>query len=275
MKTWFKRIAAVLVALILLVVSGIYVASELRRTKTYDAPLTAFDATRFHFAPGEAERRTRSMMCLGCHGEAGRVIFEEKQVGRLVAPNLTKLIPLYTDSELERLIRRGIRKDGTAAVAMPAATYAFLADEDLAAIITYMRSRAPVPEGEPKESEWGPLGRVALALGKIPYEADRVTQSTHPKTRPSDTGAYLVGAICAHCHNLDSDHDNGFGMKTPALRVVMQSYAFDDFARMMRTGKGKGDRDLGLMSEEARGSFSHFSDAELKAVYDYLARTEN
>jgi cytochrome c553 len=272
MKKWLKRIAMAFVAILVIAVATIYAASELRLRKTYGSVLTAFDAKEFSFVPGEAERRAKTMMCLGCHGEAGKILFEDKLLGRLVTPNLTKVIPEYTDSELERLIRRGIKKDGTAALAMPAATYANLADEDVAAVITFMRGRALLPDKEKAQSEWGPLGRVALALGKITYEADQVKTFKNDKTRPSDVGAYLVGALCNHCHNLDSERDNGFGMKAPPLKAMVQSYTFDEFVTMINSGKGKGDRYMGVMSEVARDEFAYFSDAEKRAIYDYLAK---
>jgi cytochrome c553 len=274
MKTWLLRIATGLVAIILLAVAGVYVASEIRLRKTYSAPLVAFDASKFHFAAGEAERRARSLMCLSCHREAGNVIFKADHVGTLVAPNLTRLVPTYTDSELERLIRRGIRRDGTAVIAMPAATYANLSDDDLAAIIAFMRGRKRLADHPPAETQWGPLGRIALATGKIPFEADHVATTSHSATRPTDLGSYLVSTTCSHCHNLDSERDNGFGMKTPALRAMVASYAFADFDRLLASGRGKGDRDLGLMSEIARSDFSHFSAAERLALYDYLAKPQ-
>jgi cytochrome c553 len=274
MKKWLLRIATALVAVVLLAVSGIYVMSELRRTRTYNSPLVAFDATKFTFAPGEAERRGRSMMCLGCHGEAGNVIFQADNVGRLVAPNLTRMIPLYTDSELERLIRRGIKKDGTGVIAMPAATYANLSDDDLAAIITFMRSRKLLPDHQPNVSQWGPLGRVALAADKIPYEADHVRVFDHDRTRPADLGKYLVSVTCSHCHDLHGERDNGFGMKTPPLKMMVSSYTFEEFSTLFATGKGKGGRDLGLMSETARNEFSHFSEAERRALFDYLSKED-
>jgi hypothetical protein len=38
----------------------------------------------------------------------------------------------------------------------------------------------------------------------------------------------------------------------------------------MRTGKARGDRELKLMSEVARGRFSHFTPEELQALFLYL-----
>jgi hypothetical protein len=39
----------------------------------------------------------------------------------------------------------------------------------------------------------------------------------------------------------------------------------------MRTGVATGERQVGLMSQVARGRFVHFTDAEVDAIYDYLA----
>ena len=43
----------------------------------------------------------------------------------------------------------------------------------------------------------------------------------------------------------------------------------------MRSGRGAGGRDLGLMSEVSRNDFSHFTDQEIEALHAYLkARAE-
>lgn len=270
MLKWFKRIALSLLVLVVLVVGGIYLASVLRLGRSYDTPLVAFDAASFHMPLAEGERRTRSMMCLACHDKAGNVLFKADGVGTLVAPNLTRLIPTYSDSELERLIRKGVKKDGAGVIAMPANTYAYLADEDVAAIITWLRSRPVEPDATSSSTEWGPLGRVALATNKIPFEADHVENRNHPAKRPADIGRYLVQSTCLHCHQIKEDYDNGFGMKTPALAMMAQSYSLEQFMHLFSTGKGIGDRDLGTMSHAVRESFSHFTDQEKKAVYDYL-----
>ena len=274
MWKWLKRIALSLVLLVAAGAGGIWAAGIWRLHRTYDTPLVAFDADSFHIAPAEGERRARSLMCMDCHREAGQVLFAADGVGKLVAPNLTRLIPTYTDSELERLIRKGIKKDGTAAIAMPAKTFAYLSDEDVAAITTWMRSRPPQPDAKPSKSEWGPLGWVALAAGKLPFEADHVENFRHPKTRPEHIGRYLVQTTCQHCHQLKTDYDNGFGMKTPALAMMVQGYTFEQFEHLLDTGRGIGDRELGLMSKTAREAFAHFTGAEKRAIYDYLRSAE-
>ncbi len=43
------------------------------------------------------------------------MLIDEPGIGRIVAPNLTRFVPMYSDAELVRLIRHGVKKDGTGA----------------------------------------------------------------------------------------------------------------------------------------------------------------
>jgi cytochrome c553 len=270
MKSWLKRLAIGLAAGIAVAAGGIYVLAHHRLSAQYDEPLLASTSALPAPTLAEAERKAHSLMCFGCHREAGNAILNDPLVGTLVAPNLSRIAPLYTDAELERLLRRGVKKDGTAAIAMPSSNFARLADEDIKAIVTYLRHLPPRPDAEPSEGRFGPLGLVALALGKVEFDADKIGGDPAPLTRPKALGRYLVDATCSHCHEMNAEHDNGFGMKTPGLKVVIQAYDATAFKTMLRTGKGTGDRDLGLMSEEARLDFSHLNDAEIDAIYRYL-----
>lgn len=274
MLRWLKYAVIGLLAMVLLAGSGIYAGSILRLTQRYDLPVTAFDVASFRMVPGEAERRARSMMCADCHQKAGQVLFEAPWVGKLVAPNLTRVARDYTDSELERLIRKAVKKDGTGAMVMPASTYAMLADEDVAAIIQWLRGLKPEPDAVPAGSEFGPLGRLALATNKLPFEADHLPGHVPAKTRPDDVGRYLVGISCLHCHQMKADHDNGFGMKTPALAAMTRAYSYDQFAALLNTGKPIGGREMPFMSKVSREAFAFFSDAEKRAIYDYLTSVE-
>lgn len=270
MKKWLKRLAAGIAALAICASAVIYVGSLRRLGKSYDIALKNFDVTRFQFTPQEAQRRATTFMCTGCHGVAGNVIFDSKAVATLVAPNLSRVAMSYTDSQLERLLRHGVKKDGTGVIAMPSANYAHLADEDVAAVITWLRSLEQRPDAKPDRTSWGPLGRLALATGKIPYDADRIPATTPPWQRPAEFGAYFVRVTCTHCHEIDRQRDDGFGMITPALGPVMKAYDDRDFDHLIDTGKGIGERDLGIMSSVAREEFSQLSEGERKALHDYL-----
>jgi mono/diheme cytochrome c family protein len=263
-----------IIGVALLAAGGVYAASEMRLAHRYDVPVRAFDARAFAFTPAEAERRARSFMCADCHQKAGQVLFEAEGVGRLVTPNLTRVARTYTDGELERLIRKGIKKDGTGAIVMPAKTYAHLSDEDVAAVITWLRSLEQQGDAVREGTRWGPLGRLGLATDKMPFEADELPGVTPSKQRPADTGAYLVRTLCQHCHELRADHDNGFGMKTPALAAISKGYSFDQFETLLSTGKPIGGREMPFMSKTAREAFAFLSHDEKKAIYDYLVTVE-
>lgn len=266
------RVAVATAAGLALACAGVVAASTYRLGRAYAVALEPFDAAAHRVAPAEAERRARSLMCVGCHGSAGRVIFADPAIGSLVAPNLTRVGRDYDDRELERLLRHGVKKDGAAVVAMPSAAYAHLADEDVAAIVAWVRGLAPLPDAMPNRTTWGPLGRVALALGRVPFDADRIPPVAHSAERPRALGRYLVETTRLHCHDLDRTHDDGFGMVTPPLAAAVAGYSYAAFDHLLSTGRGAGDRDLGLMSAVASQEFSAFDETERRAIHDYLAR---
>ena len=219
----------------------------------------------------EGERVFHIFGCAGCHRDAGNVLFEAPQVGRLIAPNISRRAADYSDEALVRLIRRGVKNDGTTAVVMPASELGRISDQDVAAIVSYIRSLPPRPDAVTVSTQWGPLGYLALAAGKVDLSAEIAPDAEPPVMRPTDSeGEYLVGAICRACHELDSAYDNGFGMKTPPLRAMAKAYSLDEFRHLMRTGEGSGGRTLGLMSEVARSDLSHFTDGEIDALHGYL-----
>jgi hypothetical protein len=62
----------------------------------------------------------------------------------------------------------------------------------------------------------------------------------------------------------------GPGRTAPALRDVAPAYDLAQFKHLLRTGRGVGDRDLGLMTEVSRTSFVYMADDEIAAVHTYL-----
>ncbi|AKI00314.1 Cytochrome c [Hoeflea sp. IMCC20628] len=248
---------------------AIYIGSEHRLGKTYEVAVTDFHADT-GLPIEEASRRGRSFMCVGCHRSAGNVLFKAPLVGTLVAPNISRIAPTYTDGELERLIRHGIKKDGSAALVMPSATFAHLADDDVANIISWLRTQPEAADALPSATSFGPLGRLALALDQLPFEADH-TPHDRPKLahRPENPGQYLVANTCSHCHHLQTNAEVE-GKMVPPLAIVSQAYSLGDFIKLLHTGIGTGDRDLGLMSEVARANFSNFTEAEIASIHEWL-----
>ena len=50
--------------------------------------------------------------------------------------------------------------------------------------------------------------------------------------------------------------------------------AAEQFKALLRTGKGMGGRDLGVMTEVSQWDFSHFTDSEIEQIQAYLAREQ-
>ena len=112
-----------------------YGISEWKLYRKHDAPLVPLRAT----APPnlvEGERMARIVGCWdGCHGRRGQGGHEEvRGIIRHTAPTLSQVVPNYTDEELARLIRYGLKRDGTSAIGMISYTFWALGDQDLAGL---------------------------------------------------------------------------------------------------------------------------------------------
>jgi mono/diheme cytochrome c family protein len=110
----------------------------------------------------------------------------------------------WTDDEIARAIREGIRKDGTALFpVMPYLAFAKLDDEDLASIIVYIRTLAPIRHEVPKRDLPFPLEHIVKTIPK----PITTPQPSHPAATPADRGAYLVNTVaeCVGCHTPTDD----------------------------------------------------------------------
>jgi mono/diheme cytochrome c family protein len=252
-------------------VAAVWGTAQWRLSTQWHAALTPLKVQPSPSLVAEGERAFHIFGCWGCHHDAGNVLFEAPHVGRLIAPNISRRAAVYSDDALVRLIRHGVKQDGTTAIAMPAAELGRMSDQDVAAVVSYVRSLPQRTDAVTSSTQWGPLGYLALAAGKMPLSAAIAPAIDPPVTRPKDDeGDYLVGAICRGCHELDAPHDNGFGMKTPPLRAMAKAYSPEEFHNLMRTGEGSGGRDLGVMTRIAKTGFSYFTDSEIEAVHRYL-----
>jgi mono/diheme cytochrome c family protein len=273
-----KWSALALGSLVLIAVVVLYAGSEWRLARTYDAPAIALrDIGR----PASVERGfhlSRIEGCQGCHQEAGRVFFDVPMVGRLIAPNLSRVMADYSDQELAALLRTGVKRDRTSAVVMPADSFAWLADEDVIDLIAWLRTLKPAPDAVNETTTWRPLGRFAMLLGDFNFSADLVKPASPPVHAPASPptvrGAYLEKTLCSHCHRLDVENPVRPGTVAPALAPVAHGYDGDEFRILLRTGKGIGGRELGLMKEVAVEAFAVLDDADIAALHVYLRSVE-
>ena len=263
------------IALILAVT--IYAVSTWKLSRHHEASATALRVTPVVSMAVEGARLAHVVGCFGCHGDSltGRLFVEQFLVGRLSAPNLTRIVPHYTDQQIVDVIRSGVRSDGTGVVFMPSHTFVRLADADIAAIVAYLRTLESRPDAA-QDASFGLLPRALIVAGLMPIEPDVVDRGqVGPAMRPSDAaalGPYVAKTVCAICHGGDLRGDKQ--MQSPNLFAITPAYSPADFKTLMSTGIAIGGRKLGSMTEMSQAALKYMRDDEMAAVYTYLAATD-
>ena len=263
------------VALALLAVVTVYVMSARILARTYDVPASAVAVPTDSASMAEGARLARLRGCFGCHMEnlGGGLFVDDPMLARLAAPNLTRAVRQYDLPDLVRILRHGVYPNGRSVIAMPSEMFNGLADSDLGKIIAAIRA-APQTTGQDREFRPGPLGRLGLVLGEFKPAAAMIDHTTSPSAVPPAEalafGRYLALTICSECHGLDLNGQPGDDQGLPPDLRIAAAYAPDQFVQLMRTGIGLGERELGLMTEVARGRFVHFTDTEIGALHAYL-----
>ena len=228
----------------------------------------------------DAERQARILGCVSCHGEGlrGRMMFDGGPFAKVWAPNLAALAPRISDQQLAQGIRQGIGHDGRALFVMPSPMYSRLSDQEVSALIGWIRSLPAQGEATPP-IQWGPVGRVVVALGKFEPVMARI--ETFRTRQPFDTGPAqaagrrIAANVCSECHGADlTGGEPAPDVHAPDLALV-GAYDAAQFTRLMRTGRPPNGRDLGLMREIAENDTSRMTDEEIAQLYAYLhARAE-
>jgi mono/diheme cytochrome c family protein len=130
-------------------------------------------------------------------GLSGGMVFDEppfKAHAANITPDPETGIGRWTDAQLAKAIREGIRPDGSViGPPMPIEFYRRMADDDLAAIIAYLRAQPPVKNAVPKSVYNIPLP---------PNYGPPVTSvKAPPRTDQVRYGKYLADiGHCMECH---------------------------------------------------------------------------
>lgn len=127
----------------------------------------------------------------------GGMMVENSEAFTAVAPNITPAshIADWSDAELARAIREGIRPDGTLiGPPMPFEVYKGISDNDLASVVMYLRT-IPAVDNDPGKSEY----RIPLPPA---YGPPVESVAEVPEGVTVEYGAYLAGPLghCTVCH---------------------------------------------------------------------------
>jgi mono/diheme cytochrome c family protein len=184
------------------------------------------------------------MFCGGCHtprvdgswlgGEradaylSGGALFDDPDMGiRLSTPNITQDpetgIGAWTDDQIMRAIRDGIHRDQDRLMLPPMPFYMYdtLSDEDVRAVVAYLRTVPPVKNQVARVAELPFMLRVAVKMGAVHHKPVKDVKSP-PASDRTAYGHYLarIGA-CADCHSMTrtgpDEEDNLLAGSTVAL----------------------------------------------------------
>ena len=220
----------------------------------------------------EGKRLAHLTGCISCHGEEleGAFVVEIPGAARFIGPNISKILPAYSDAQLVGLLRRGVKLDGTGAWLMPSEMFQHLHDDDLARIVAWLRTM-PAREGIAERTQIHMMGRTIVALGGFQSAAQHIEEKAGADADTSSRGAYLVMNLCSECHGQDLKGREE--AKAPSL-VVAKGYSADDFFRLMYTGVGPGGRTFELMTPIAKMRFVHLTPDEIEAMRGFLAEAK-
>jgi mono/diheme cytochrome c family protein len=288
-------------------VAALFISIQVRWRRTFDAPLPALRASTDSAVIARGKYLAYGpATCAYCHvpksewprldaGEmpelAGNHVFVVP-FGTIYSANLTPDdetgIGRRTDAELARILRHGVRADGRAA--MPFMEYQQMSDEDLVAVLSFLRAQPPVRNPVP-EHELNLLGRVLMAFLIRPVGPASAPAAGSPVEAPTvERGSYLANSLsgCAGCHT-ERDMRSGAFTGPPFAGGSRMDIA-DDPDHVFVTPNLTRDVETGVMaqwSEDAFvarfrqgatvegtimpwGAYARMSDDDLRAVYRYL-----
>jgi mono/diheme cytochrome c family protein len=280
-----------LIVAVALIAAGGYAAVQVRgfntaMAKVYDIPVPSVErstdpavvARGKHVAESFGGCATRD-----CHGSdlSGGHPIVMGPLGTITGPNITPAgrAGAYSDGELARLILHGVKRDGHSVTFMPSQDISWMPDDEIKAVISYLRTVAPVQKPDGK-TELGLLAKILDRKGMVIVEvASRIDHAQRPSApTPTPTAVYgaFMGRLCTGCHG---EHLSGGPIPgaPPSIPVPLnitkhetglKEWTYADFDRLLTQGMRKNGQAINpFMPVEA---FGKMNEVEKKALWAYL-----
>lgn len=283
--------------ILLVLILGVTITVMARQNMKYERPYPSITASTDtavilrgkHLVFGAAH-------CADCHSKTnadsllklgqdvpltGGFVFD-LPVGKIYSKNITPDketgIGNYTDAEIARTLRYGVHADGT--VVFDFMPFHNMTDEDMTAVISYLRAQKPVKNKIP-DHNLNLLGNAVKAFMVKPVGPDGEVAKQMTKDSSAAYGKYLATSVanCSGCHT-QRDLSGTFtgewfaggneieGFITPNITTDSSSRVFgwsqQNFVDRFRMGR------LIPRSPMPWSSFQRMDDEELKAIYAYL-----
>lgn len=266
---WAGAIAGVILTLAILAPAYVYLASDAVIERRYPLPAISEPATPTPKMLASGRHLVLIAGCGLCHGAdfTGRLI-GRKTVLPVYAANLRLASKAMTDGEFERAVRAGITPEATSLWRMPSGNYTYMSEDDLSAILFYLRGLPAAGHNWP-QPKFDLPARLAIVEGQlVPSVLEAAISPSSLDLGPRyDGGRYIARVACSQCHGADlSGSADG---RAPDLKVI-SNYDRPAFFDLLRRGIGAHGRRVAAMAWLARDQFHVFADYEIMALYDYL-----
>jgi mono/diheme cytochrome c family protein len=286
---WIGIVLGGLIGLLVVAFIALYLIGSIKWKRLhgqYEVPVETVAVPTDAASIARGEHVVTIHLCKECHMPtlSGQVV-GAPALFTFGIPNLTSgtggVGGTNTDADWVRAIRHGVGHDGRGLALMPSYIFYYLSDEDLGAVIAYLKSLPPVDDQVPP-TDLGPVGRVMLALGQLPPEmADpAVIRIDHSAPRPAspkpgatkEYGEYLTH-ICKACHG---ERLNGQIIRQEGEYLApnltpggeLATWSEEEFKTALRTGvTPTGHKLLEVMPWKYVGQMT---DEEMGAVWLYL-----
>lgn len=303
---WTGVVVAILIV-------GFYLFVQLTWDKKYDAPYPEITASMDSTVIARGAYLVNGPAhCGGCHTsmddvmkfDAGEPVefkggweLEFPGFGTFTGPNLTSDtetgIGRFSDAEIARSLRYGVGTDGRPL--FPMMPFQGMSDEDLTAIISYLRTLPPV-RNVVKPMDYGFFYRALLAVGMINPEGPKAPPAQFITKEPTEAyGKYLAYNVanCYSCHTEVDMNTGEFIGKDFAGKAYFEPDAFSEGYSFISPNLTP-DPETGIMAnwteetfiqrfKQGRvhkgspmpwGSFSRMDTVELQALFQFFQSLE-
>ncbi len=281
---WTAGVVGIVVVAAAVVATAGYQSADRKMSRKIDVPVKPVAFVSDTAALQRGRYLFESRGCVECHGSngAGREFVNDKKGLRIAGPNITPngVTAGYKAEDWVRAIRHGVRPNGTPLMVMPSEDYNRFTDQDLSALVSYVRSLPPQSGGAAVVEFPLPL-RVLYGLGAVEDAAAKIDHTLAPE-QPipaavnAKHGAYVAN-MCIGCHG---EHLSGGKVPggppdwppaanlTPGEKSAMVRYPdAKQFVTMLRSGKRPDGTSINVMPFD---SLSKINDVDAQALYEYL-----
>lgn len=285
---FLKWVGAILSGLLTLIAVLVSTLALIGLFRYYNPPYNPVKDIQIEATPEQIARGQHlvAAFCVECHSvtnefplTGGVDVGEDlpMNLGSYYSANLTPAGRLkeWTDGEIFRALRDNVDKDGRRLVGMAGTNVRNISDEDMYAVIAFLRSEEPVEKEVPRPHDQPNFLAILIAGANMVPDKPLITDPIvgPEKAATAEYGEFMVSFLdCKACHGDDlNGGDNPIGVKGPSLRLV-KAWTEEEFISTLRTGVNPSGRELSsLMPWRSTG---RLDDVELSALYQYLISLE-